>query len=55
MRYKYQFEIIKGYEFEKGYIFKEYIEKMFTLRMEYLKGHPMNYIAKLLMNSLYGV
>jgi hypothetical protein len=27
---------------------------MYTLRLQYKKGHPMNLIAKLLMNSLYG-
>ena len=27
---------------------------MYELRLHYTKGHPMNLIAKLLMNSLYG-
>jgi hypothetical protein len=54
MKYGYQFEILKGYQFDRGYIFKEYIDKMYNLRLEYSKGHPMNLIAKLLMNSLYG-
>ena len=27
---------------------------MYNLRLEYSKGHPLNLIAKLLMNSLYG-
>jgi len=46
----YTFEILKGYEFQKGYIFKEYVEKMYNLRLEYAKNHPMNLIAKLLIN-----
>jgi DNA polymerase type B, organellar and viral len=54
IKYGYTFEIIKGYQFNKGNIFKDYIEKMYELRLEYPKGHPMNLIAKLLMNSLYG-
>jgi hypothetical protein len=54
IKYGYQFEILKGYQFDKGYIFKEYINKMYNLRMQYNKAHPMNLIAKLLMNSLYG-
>jgi hypothetical protein len=54
VKYGYTFEILKGYQFQKGYIFKEYINKMYNLRMEYPKGHPLNLIAKLLMNSLYG-
>ena len=54
MKLGYTFEILKGYQFEKGYIFKDYVLKMYNLRMEYAKTHPMNLIAKLLMNSLYG-
>jgi hypothetical protein len=54
MKFGYTFEILNGYQFEKGYIFKEYINKMYELRMQYEKGHPINIIAKLLMISLYG-
>jgi hypothetical protein len=54
MKFGYTFEIIKGYQFDKGNIFKEYIESLYKLRLNYPKAHPMNYIAKLLMNSLYG-
>ena len=54
MKYGYTFEILKGYQFQKGYIFKEYVNKMYNLRLEFEKGHAMNLIAKLLMNSLYG-
>ena len=54
MKFGYKFEIIKGYEFETGDIFSDYINKMYNLRLEYPKGSAMNLIAKLLMNSLYG-
>jgi len=54
IKYGYQFEILNGYQFEQGDIFSEYINKMYSLRKEYSKGTPMNLIAKLLMNSLYG-
>ena len=54
LRFGYEFEILKGYQFERGYIFEEYVNKMYDLRMHYEKSHPMNLIAKLLMNSLYG-
>ena len=50
----YTFEIIRGYQFDTGDIFSEYVERMYNLRLEYPKTHPMNLIAKLLMNSLYG-
>jgi len=53
-KFGYQFEILKGYQFKQGLIFKNYVEKMYNLRLQYEKGTPMNLIAKLLMNSLYG-
>jgi hypothetical protein len=52
--HNYQFNILMGYEFDKGYIFKDYIDTLYELRMQYEKDDPMNYVAKLLMNSLYG-
>ena len=54
VKYGYTFEIFKGYQFKKGNIFKEYVESMYELRLQYPKGNPMNLNAKLLMNSLYG-
>lgn len=49
----YKIDIMRGYVFKKGIIFKDYIEKMYNLRLMYKKDTPMNMIAKLLMNSLY--
>lgn len=54
IKYGYNFEILKGYIFNKANIFSDYINKMFELRLQYSKGESMNLIAKLLMNSLYG-
>jgi hypothetical protein len=54
VKYGYTFEIIKGYEFRKGNIFKDYVNKMYELRLQYSKGEAINLIAKLLLNSLYG-
>lgn len=54
LRFGYQFEVIKGYTYEKGDIFSGYVDKMYKLRKQHSKGHPLNMIAKLLMNSLYG-
>ena len=50
----YQIEILWGYKFEKDNIFKEYVEFLYNLRIQYPKSHPLNYIAKILLNSLYG-
>jgi hypothetical protein len=54
MKYGYTYKILKGYEFKKGNIFKEFVNTMYKLRQEYTKDHPINLIAKLMMNSLYG-
>ncbi|OAX31150.1 hypothetical protein K503DRAFT_704144, partial [Rhizopogon vinicolor AM-OR11-026] len=50
----YDILIKNGYVFNSTQIFKNYVEEMYSLRLEYSKKDPMNYIAKLLMNSLYG-
>ncbi len=53
-KYGYKFEILWGYTFKKGFVFKDYIDKLYNLRLQYPKSDPMNYIAKILLNSLYG-
>lgn len=53
-KFGYSYEIKRGYLFEKGNIFKDFVAVLYNLRVSYDKNHPMNYIAKLLLNSLYG-
>ncbi len=53
-RFGYSFEILRDYLFESDYIFKDYVEDLYSLRLQYPKSDPMNYTAKLLLNSLYG-
>lgn len=50
----YKFNILWGYTFEKENIFKDYVDFLYNLRSQYSKDNPMNFIAKILMNSLYG-
>jgi hypothetical protein len=51
----YSFEIIRGYFFEKQeVIFKKYVTEFYNMRLQYDKAHPLNFIAKILLNSLYG-
>lgn len=51
----YKFEVLWGYTFsDRKIIFKDYVDSLYDLRLSYDKKHPMNLIAKLLMNSLYG-
>ena len=53
-KYGYKFEILWGYKFEPKNIFKGYIETLYKFRINYPKSNPLNLIAKLLLNSLYG-
>jgi hypothetical protein len=54
VKYGYSFKILHGYQFEQGDLFSGYVNKMYNLRLTYPKSDPMNQIAKLLQNSLYG-
>lgn len=53
-KYGYKFNILWGYKFERKNIFKSYVETLYNLRLNYPKSNPLNLIAKLLLNSLYG-
>ena len=53
-KYGYKFEILWGYKFKPKNIFKGYIECLYQLRLKFDKSNPLNLIAKLLLNSLYG-
>jgi hypothetical protein len=54
MKVGYHFEILWGYTFEKDYVFTEYVDFLYSLRLNYPPSDPMNFIAKILLNSLYG-
>nr|YP_010384622.1 hypothetical protein NDC34_mgp04 [Russula rosea]UHA57021.1 hypothetical protein [Russula rosea] len=53
-KYGYKFEILWGYKFKAENIFKGYVGILYKFRLQYNKYHPLNLIAKLLLNSLYG-
>ena len=50
----YKFEILWGYTFKRKNIFKGYVGTLYQLRLKFNRYHPLNLIAKLLLNSLYG-
>jgi DNA polymerase type B, organellar and viral len=54
IKYGYKFEILRGYIFDKDYIFKEYIRDLYIIKEKHNKSHPLYLISKLLLNSLYG-
>jgi hypothetical protein len=54
INYGYQIEVLWGYTFKTDIIFKDYVDFLFNLRSQYPSSHPLNFIAKILLNSLYG-
>nr|YP_009690222.1 DNA polymerase family B [Porodaedalea pini]QEG57002.1 DNA polymerase family B [Porodaedalea pini] len=52
--YGYKVKIIKGYLFDKGFIFVDFVNFLYNLKANSAKGSPNYTIAKLLLNSLYG-
>jgi hypothetical protein len=54
IKFGYKFEVLWGYTFESDYIFTKFVEELYKIRLEYPKSDPMNYIAKIILNSLYG-
>lgn len=45
----------EGYHWDqKEYIFTEFVDTLYSLRMSFNKQDPKNLICKLLLNSLYG-
>nr|YP_009690455.1 DNA polymerase family B [Schizopora paradoxa]QEG57235.1 DNA polymerase family B [Schizopora paradoxa] len=53
-KYGYKYEILEGYLFEGEYIFKDYIDKLYEIKVNSQPNTPHYVISKLLMNSLYG-
>jgi hypothetical protein len=54
IKFGYKITVLRGYLFDSGYIFKDYVNDLYNLRLSYPKTDPMNFTAKLLLNSLYG-
>ena len=54
IKFGYKFEVLWGYTFDSDYIFKNFVDELYKIRLDYPKSDPMNYIAKIILNSLYG-
>nr|YP_010130182.1 DNA polymerase family B [Clavaria fumosa]QPZ51084.1 DNA polymerase family B [Clavaria fumosa] len=54
MKYGYKFEILRGYLFDKDFIFTNYISDLYSIKEKHNKSHPLFLISKLLLNNLYG-
>jgi hypothetical protein len=54
MKYNYKFKVLKGYLFNKGNIFENYVNFLYNIKVNSKENTPNYTIAKLLLNSLYG-
>lgn len=54
LKFGYKIEVLRGYQFERAKIFKEYVHDMFAIKASSHKSDAMYLISKLLLNSLYG-
>jgi len=54
MKFGYKFEVKWGYTFNSDFVFELFVSDLYKIRLDYPKSDPMNYIAKIIMNSLYG-
>lgn len=53
-KHGYRFEILQGYLFQQKNIFDTYVSDLYHLKSNTDPSNPRYFIAKLLMNSLYG-
>lgn len=53
-KFGYTYKIKRGYLFDSAKPFIDYVETIYKIRINNAKGTPLNLIAKLLLNSLYG-
>jgi hypothetical protein len=54
LKYGNSFKVLRGYLFEKSYIFTEYVDFLYELKVKSAKDYPDYILSKLLLNSLYG-
>lgn len=53
-KHGYKFNILRGYLFDKEYIFSDYVNDLYQIKQEHKPTDPLYLISKLLLNSLYG-
>lgn len=50
----YKFKYLQGISYNKGILFKNFVDYLYDIRLKFPKGTPLNTLTKLIMNSLYG-
>jgi len=54
VKYGYKVEVIRGFLFEKDYIFSDYVDSLYKIKENSNRDSPEFLISKMLLNSLYG-
>lgn len=53
-KYGYKFNILRGYTFNKQFIFPDYVDHLYDIKCKSEPASAMYTVSKLLLNSLYG-
>jgi DNA polymerase type B, organellar and viral len=53
-KYGYKLKVLRGYTFEKSFIFPDYVDTLYSIKCNSEPGTAMYTVSKLLLNSLYG-
>jgi len=54
IKYGYKFRVLEGYLFEQKMLFSDYINFWYDIKSKHKPGDVMYFIAKLMLNSLFG-
>lgn len=54
MKYGYKIEVIRGFLFDKAFIFSDYVDSLYRIKENSNRDSPEYLISKMLLNSLYG-
>lgn len=54
INFGYKIEVIRGFLFDKDFIFSKYVDSLYAIKEKSNKGSPEYLISKMLLNSLYG-
>ena len=54
MKHGYKIEVLRGFLFEKDYIFSGYVDSLYKIKENSNRDSPEFLISKMLLNSIYG-
>jgi hypothetical protein len=51
----YKFKLLEAYEFDKIDLFSDYVDHFYDIKKNSSKNSPQRFIAKMHLNTLYGI